>query len=344
MKSLFVLLISVFCLQSPADETVRFDHLAQQMVDDLMSSGVNQVGNLRLQDLKDKMGQIDYKSFQGKMPDFAGDRESAYYTANNEVYFREDYPKKFKDAIQLLATHEALGALNFDDNDYELSIYLNAIASQRFQDRSSLLTHPVIATRFGAPKSYEKSGGGATGVGGGGDFMSAWIKFLVTENILKSQHWTSHLVIFAFTRFEPYGFGVPHKQITIQVDKERVPFAGIVDYVFDQYKENPNLRDPETLSFLVRVPSWYYQSHPEDMETDVQELSEFIKVHLETMVGHNNEIEKQLKTFGRCGPFQFVVAKQTLESDLLKRSGGVQPFLDDFISNYSEFCDYEAEF
>jgi hypothetical protein len=340
VKNLVITIALLFSLAALAEEPVEFHALSQQWMDTLLEDNIEQVGALNLWVLKQQMDQLQVSTLVGDLPDFMGTRDSAYYTHEGKIHFRDDYPMEFLPALQLLATHEALGALGFQDDNYGVSILLQSLAESSKAKRQKLLTHPYIDSKFHAGKAFLKTGGGATGVGGGGDFMAAWVKYLVTQYVLKASHSPQHLMFLDQVRFEPYGYGNPKIQTTLSVDEQRQPHLGILGLMQHMFENDPTYRDNDELTFMVNVPTWNFQSHPEKIEAAVAELGNFF---LEYMKGVRNEADADLQVFGLCGMSVMVVAKATLKSDLFKRSGGVEPFWQDFIKSCKEDFGYEAE-
>jgi hypothetical protein len=105
----------------------------------------------------------------------------------------------------ILALHESLDLSHYDDENYQLSTTLWQLDQskdpQELQNRlNSSLADPIrnLKTNKSDPRYLEKEGGGATGVGSGGDELSIDIKMalLIASNTFYSNHpfaWVANL-------------------------------------------------------------------------------------------------------------------------------------------------------
>lgn len=85
-----------------------------------------------------------------------------------------------KEVKPLIALHEFLQLLDFNDQDYQLSLSLwFLLETQKKQllspDQSEWLQDQILLL----------AGGGAVGVGGGGDFNAEWLKLTIIKNAIE---------------------------------------------------------------------------------------------------------------------------------------------------------------
>lgn len=324
-----------------AENPMVLQNLSVQPVDKLLESGIENVGALNLKALRQKLISIEYNEMPAELPRFMGARQSAYYN-DGRVYQKESYPKGFEEALQLLATHEALGALNFQDENYQFSILLKLLSEKPSEEQQEFVSSPTIEMFFSKDSAmYNFEGGGATGAGGGGDFMAAWVKYLVTESTLKKPHTPLFLLYLAAIKFEPYSSSQIRDSITLDVDNSKFMHPGIIGFSQLLYGNDPNYTDNTSIHFMIRVPTHQFQANPRLIAPGVSKLSHSFSSF---MMGVYNYSHIGNKKIARCG-FQILQVPQSiLESDLLSRSGGISPFLNDFINDCERHYGFTTQF
>lgn len=152
----------------------------------LIQQNKTKIGDLNIVQLKDEMKQVRWVENGGVF--FAGSGE----TRTGAVYFVEEKkvivntlraPYEPLRTMPVAALHEALGALGYIDENYEISMVLamNALTSEeqelifskKFVDKQS--SRLVGLKRRTTDAKYKSSGGG-TSVGGGGDGVAVQAK------------------------------------------------------------------------------------------------------------------------------------------------------------------------
>lgn len=298
------------------------------IVDNLLSGGIESIGALKLQDLKKQMEIVQYDYIQGDIPTFAGDRESAYYTIPGQVYLKEVYPENHESALELLTLHESLGSLYYQDENYALSIILKMLADKPAEERQDLLQHPNVQFMFSKEPMYMNStGGGATAVGGGGDFMAAWIKYRVSQEVLKYNHTVLTIYFLSQLRFEPQTQKKTSQSILIEPEDYKIPHQGLLDFTKNEHAKDPERRHNLSLDFKILIPTKWFEQNPNFIEPAVQEISNFYRLFAQTL---DRTAKPKIKIIAKCGYVQLILPSKLLENDLLLRSGGLDPFIENF--------------
>jgi len=106
-----------------------------------------------------------------------------------------------------LALHETLGALGYDDEDYQLTFALDSLANQHKAGGQLPIRFQVHASRSAKEKVYAARGdGGSTLVGGGGSECEIYVKGVVVDSFINNPY-LSQLAINAKVICDPVDSG-----------------------------------------------------------------------------------------------------------------------------------------
>lgn len=186
MKSVFILmtLMSSFFVQA-TDQLVLSSH-SHSVLTRVLDNGVSQIESLDVNVLSRLTSNIQYRTMEEGDRDSWANRESAYYR-ENVVYSSENFGDEINAALSLLSLHEELGAVGLEDNEYEKSIILKLLSELPENERAILLETEMVKRQFSSEDSlYSSSEGGTTVIGGGGELSSAWIKYKIIKELIKS--------------------------------------------------------------------------------------------------------------------------------------------------------------
>lgn len=203
----FSLLIFALCFANLfADQLLSnpLERKAEQTITDIIGSGVTKIGDLDLLVLREEIKTINYHNIEGEISSVAGGRNSAYYLAG-EVFSKTDLERYGQQAINLLALHESLGALGYEDSNYQKSILIEIFKDLPQGLQSDFLKNQLTQQVFDEKHLNYNDNGGATGIGGGGDIATAWFKYQVLNYLKITGTMTPfELLVFSHIRFEPH--------------------------------------------------------------------------------------------------------------------------------------------
>lgn len=193
---------SIYSYQDLTSEKTR-----TQCVQSVLDLGLDRIGDLDLRDLKNNLSSVQVTIQEKTARGSGGLRKSALnYPGTKKVTINKPKESELNYRWELILLHESLGALGYQDENYELStsicwtaykvlarkrnrgepeIYVQKNIADLF--RNLQLTHkprlyPMYAwTQGSGGKLSLQRGGGATSTGGGGDIFAAVVKF----NILR---------------------------------------------------------------------------------------------------------------------------------------------------------------
>lgn len=154
----------------------------QKVIDTLLQSGLTRIGNFDVEAFRQKALTISIKPIANAPPSvLSGSRESAYNRCGqDQVYIADQLPSEAISSLAQLELHEILGALCFDDNDYAMSTALVTLAEMRDQSQKERLAKNFAKSVFARNLKLA----GATGVSGGGDLVTMFIKNQVLQKIM----------------------------------------------------------------------------------------------------------------------------------------------------------------
>ncbi len=160
-------------------------------IDTLVSRNDSDLKNIDWNRLRESVQSVRVLVVDGKPFVGSGYRDGAVNLAEDElVFYNYEKVKSFsKRQNFILKWHEALGAAGYDDENYVLSIGIHI----KLSDSKSRFS-PAMKTKFleqfnQAPvkknRTYIQIAGGVTGVGGGGDPITAEIKLALVMYVEK---------------------------------------------------------------------------------------------------------------------------------------------------------------
>jgi len=178
----------------------------ERLLDRLISQGHPKIGKLDLLQSRAQMAKIKWSvQTDEKFPASARNRQSAFFepfqvTAAKELMITKE------GELEVLAVHEALGALGLQDSDYQLSLNLRFLSVTEDPGLQAsfraLIAHNSRITED--QEMFARSGGSGTSVGGGGDLRAIFFKQKVLLKLLaESPTSTDFLFYFSYTPFEP---------------------------------------------------------------------------------------------------------------------------------------------
>lgn len=198
MKAFFMLLIFTLQLTSAFAESNtpngHFRPLSKKHVEMAMELGYEKIGKLKLNKLLGELETVEWRTFElGFLSGSGGKRTTSIYIVKDTMVVINMY------ALQNLvgkpvplyswALHEALGALGYDDENYELSSSISFLANNKNEGFENLTSIDFIKHNFNSVKKskHEKTylmAGGSTVVGGGGDAVLIQLKQLLLQRYL----------------------------------------------------------------------------------------------------------------------------------------------------------------
>jgi hypothetical protein len=146
------------------------------ILDKLLSLGINKVKGLDLVNLRNQIPQVRWRALAPgeTVPDFVGHRTSAFYKTGKKIVTILANPQHINDwVIATIALHESLGALNYDDRNYQISMGLLSMVLPKGDDPQAQNKRAFRADHLVQVAMLD---GGATSVGGGGDFIGLLAK------------------------------------------------------------------------------------------------------------------------------------------------------------------------
>lgn len=182
---LICLLTSVVSVARAAQtEMESYQGSAPQIVDLLIKQGVTSVNGLDLAAIRKNLPTVRWRALAPgeTVPDFVGHRTTAFYRTKNKVVTimaKPRYMNKFMMAV--IALHESLGALGYDDHKYQMSIGLGMMALTTGNPADDQVK------RASESKLVQVAMGGFS-VGGGGDFLGLAAKMGTMEQFMRIFH------------------------------------------------------------------------------------------------------------------------------------------------------------
>lgn len=200
MRYIFTTLILVLCfgLQSVHAETVTgspneiFRPLSKHIVEKIVKNGTTEVGDLNLVDLLDMLETVEWRTFDlGFLAGSGGKRQtSMYFVQDRMVVVNILALQNLVDkpiSLYNWALHEALGALGYPDEFYDLTTALVFMAepNNHSVDRTKYVESIFSDIKVTTTNHVYGREGGVTIIGGGGDaplidFKSKMIERFIT--------------------------------------------------------------------------------------------------------------------------------------------------------------------
>jgi hypothetical protein len=199
MKTLFIL-IFLFLLnvasalaegKSPND---TFRPLSKKHVEMALEQGYEKIGKLSLSKLLKELDTVEWRTFEiGFLSGSGGKRTTSIYMVKdrmvviNMIALQNLVGKPVP--LYSWCLHEALGALGYDDENYEASSSISFLASNNDAGFENLTSIDFVKYNFDSFKRSKKEkfyqlAGGSTVIGGGGDATLIQFKQLLLKRYL----------------------------------------------------------------------------------------------------------------------------------------------------------------
>jgi hypothetical protein len=176
--------------------------MSKKNVEIILDHGISKIGNLDLNKLVEDLDQVDWRTFSLGFMIGSGEKDrtgSVYYVKTKMVVVNMLYLNNLVNKPVHLypwLLHEAMGALGYSDENYELSSSISFIASLIESDNQIILKSIlsninqdfINLSRTKTNLLYAMSGG-STIVGGGGDAIIIELKQRLLERFL---HWSKY--------------------------------------------------------------------------------------------------------------------------------------------------------
>lgn len=189
MKSLTLLMILIVCNISVAFAVTGtpneiFRPLSKDHVEKVLARGIKKIGKLDLKKLSKELDKVEWRTFDlGFLAGSGGVRTTSIYLVEkkmvviNILALNNLVGKPVH--INSLALHEAMGALGYEDENYDLSSAISFLATTHLENLVTLSYVKNIFSNFTISKEnrlYAAKSGGSTVVGGGGDAVIIELK------------------------------------------------------------------------------------------------------------------------------------------------------------------------
>lgn len=219
------------------------DHLKQILLSPLDTGMKSTIGWLNIQQLATEVNELEiYFNTSSELITGSGNRVGAVnLTEKKSIIFNSSLldhlylPQKHGTAlsrvgVESLLLHEVLAALGYPDDNYEISTYLHmrSIPQDYGQEILNLIEKGVEnflkenPTRRTQNATFDRIGGTSTGVGGGGDPLSAGLKLatlaainnnkekLIGYLIKDEQEYLAVIALIQSVKVEPQNIGTPY--------------------------------------------------------------------------------------------------------------------------------------
>ena len=154
----------------------------------LRNRGMSQLGAIHLDQLIEELTKVEWSVFNlGFISASGGKRTTAMYLVKSKQVFVTELAWQWvlPQFQPLMALHEGLGASGYDDENYQISTTLFYLAQIPAAEADEIMKAgpfleilQSVVRRTKEPK-YLLASGGATGVGGGGDYLGAEAKVML---------------------------------------------------------------------------------------------------------------------------------------------------------------------
>jgi hypothetical protein len=199
MKALCLLLISLLLNLTSAfaegkSPNENFRPLSRKHVEMALEQGYEKIGKLNLNKLLKELDTVEWRTFDlGFLTGSGGKRTTSIYLVKDNMVVINMY------ALQNLvgkpiplyswSLHEALGALGYEDENYEVSSSISFLANNKSPGIEDLTSIDFVKHNFDSFKRSKKErvyemSGGSTVVGGGGDAALIQLKQLLLKRYL----------------------------------------------------------------------------------------------------------------------------------------------------------------
>lgn len=209
LTPLFLSLLLGLSLSLPAAAQTQVGESWPLIIDSLQRQGIKKVGDLDLAQFSaEAKSKIRWNYLKKETPSIiSGGRTSAVYiydpsSDTQGVYLNPKLPKEVAPYMPDLELHEALGALGYEDQQYNLSSGLRLLLdAENPEDRKKILK----SFSKGLFKEENLRIEGGSSVGGGGDIRALLIKKEVLADIIKEEGQVTldFLTAYPGINFEP---------------------------------------------------------------------------------------------------------------------------------------------
>lgn len=155
-----------------------FRPLSKRMVEKVVKQGITKVGDLDLPYLLEMLDTVEWRTFDiGFLGGSGGGRHTSIYMVESRMVVVNMLSLQnlvgTEVRIDRWALHEALGALGYPDENYDITTSLTFIADapqSKAATRADLVERSLSNIKLTTTnRVYESSSGGSTVIGGGGD-------------------------------------------------------------------------------------------------------------------------------------------------------------------------------
>jgi len=187
---LFLLSLAALAETRTGSPNEIFRPISKEIVQKVADQGVKQIGRVKIQTLLDELDTVEWRTFDiGFLSGSGGTRQTSIYIVKDRMVVVNmlalqnlvDKPVR----INRWALHEALGALGYPDEVYDLTVALTFMASTAdlaVSDRLNLIDGGFTnAVRSATDHVYGREGG-TTIIGGGGDAPMIEFKSRILEH------------------------------------------------------------------------------------------------------------------------------------------------------------------
>ncbi|HPI39576.1 MAG TPA: hypothetical protein PLJ21_02150 [Pseudobdellovibrionaceae bacterium] len=188
---IYILFIFLGVSVTQAKDQTFVDFFSSQSLvipETLKKNNVDKIEDLKIDGLINEIKSVFWRANHGSFLLGSGEtRTSAIYFIKDKTVVVNSLRSQFEPKLTLpiSALHEALGALGYKDENYEMSIllYLNTLSQaeqgrflpKNFVSKNNKVYFSNIIKRY-ENTTYQMAKGGGTSVGGGGDGLSVQIK------------------------------------------------------------------------------------------------------------------------------------------------------------------------
>lgn len=166
------------------------EKIALALPEKLSARKIEKVGDLSISEVMKETKGLHWKVVQDVLFAGSGGRRasSIFLTESRTVFINALYWRQTGAEVKpILLLHEALGAIGFDDEEYQLSLGLWLLSQNSrvslSPEKTPWLTHFADLRRSSRTPKYIQLAGGATGVGGGGDQFELTLKMGLLKRI-----------------------------------------------------------------------------------------------------------------------------------------------------------------
>lgn len=343
MKKKLILIFLFTFVKSLYAEGIAISPLqlyASQSLTELTDIGITKVGDLDLNELKQRFLAIQYQTAEVD-DSISNGRTSAYYL-EGQVFSTPGIENYREEALRLLALHESLGALGLDDENYQKSVLIESLSKLPSRLQQRFLNSLGSKLVFGRNRLEVSTDGGATGIGGGGDITSAWFKYKVIQ-YLKTyiRLEVEDIVLLAHLRFEPNLYQINFDKIlfvpsTLSCSIDHIPTIA-----------SNSINTFHTIRPMVLVPVNLMEKDPLEIRRNIIETSKFFLSLISSINKYVSirSFNRTIKTLAHCkgNNKTFFLDKNIFNNVIFKESNNLKDFIAEFSFECLRETGYEAQ-